>query len=165
MMVISTGNGVNGFMLDPVRNNPGTHFGDCIAKVFVVHVEQPMLLLVIIINFFLWQSIGEFVLTDPNMTIKERGKIYSLNEGYANLWDPAISEYVKGKKVSWRMCYTYKAGTLAMHGLDHSLLNAAEIQIWIMFFKLRFSSEIWICFLDWWIFLDIAVSNTWYLNL
>ncbi|XP_045122174.1 fructose-1,6-bisphosphatase 1-like [Portunus trituberculatus] len=60
MMVISTGNGVNGFMLDP--------------------------------------SIGEFVLTDPNMTIKERGKIYSLNEGYANLWDPAVSEYVKGKK-------------------------------------------------------------------
>ncbi|KAG0717500.1 Fructose-1,6-bisphosphatase 1 [Chionoecetes opilio] len=60
MMVISTGNGVNGFMLDP--------------------------------------SIGEFVLTDPSMTIKERGKIYSLNEGYANLWDPAVTEYVKGKK-------------------------------------------------------------------
>lgn len=60
MMVISTGNGVNGFMLDP--------------------------------------SIGEFVLTDPNMQIKEKGKIYSLNEGYANLWDPAISEYVQGKK-------------------------------------------------------------------
>nr|XP_045601472.1 fructose-1,6-bisphosphatase 1-like isoform X2 [Procambarus clarkii] len=60
MMVISTGNGVNGFMLDP--------------------------------------SIGEFVLTDPNMQIKEKGKIYSLNEGYANLWDPAVSEFVKGKK-------------------------------------------------------------------
>lgn len=60
MMVISTGNGVNGFMLDP--------------------------------------SIGEFVLTDPNMQIKEKGKIYSLNEGYANLWDPAVSEFVKGRK-------------------------------------------------------------------
>ncbi|XP_027236391.2 fructose-1,6-bisphosphatase 1 isoform X2 [Penaeus vannamei] len=60
MMVISTGNGVNGFMLDP--------------------------------------SIGEFVLTDPNMRVKEKGKIYSLNEGYANLWDPAVSEYVHGKK-------------------------------------------------------------------
>lgn len=34
------------------------------------------------------------------MTIKDKGKIYSLNEGYANLWDPAISEYVQGKKVS-----------------------------------------------------------------
>lgn len=60
MMVISTGNGVNGFMLDP--------------------------------------SIGEFVLTDPNMRIKDKGKIYSLNEGYANLWDPAVAEYVQGKK-------------------------------------------------------------------
>lgn len=60
MMVISTGQGVNGFMLDP--------------------------------------SIGEFVLTDPNMKVKEKGKIYSLNEGYANLWDPAVSEYVQGKK-------------------------------------------------------------------
>jgi len=60
MMVISTGQGVNGFMLDP--------------------------------------SIGEFILTDPDMKIKERGKIYSLNEGYANLWDPAVAEYVKGKK-------------------------------------------------------------------
>ncbi|KAF2354234.1 Fructose-1-6-bisphosphatase class 1 [Trinorchestia longiramus] len=60
MMVISIGNGVNGFMLDP--------------------------------------SIGEFVLTDPNMKIKEKGKIYSLNEGYANLWDAAVTEYVLGKK-------------------------------------------------------------------
>merc|ERR1711915_622469 len=60
MIVLSTGHGVNGFMLDP--------------------------------------SIGEFVLTDPNMRIKEKGKIYSLNEGYANLWDPAVKEYVTGKK-------------------------------------------------------------------
>jgi len=60
MMVISCGNGVNGFMLDP--------------------------------------SIGEFVLTDPDMRIKERGKIYSLNEGYANLWDPAVKEFVTKKK-------------------------------------------------------------------
>ncbi|XP_076046202.1 fructose-1,6-bisphosphatase isoform X2 [Oratosquilla oratoria] len=60
MMVLSTGNGVNGFMLDP--------------------------------------SIGEFVLTDPNMRVKDKGKIYSLNEGYANLWDPAVAEYVQGKK-------------------------------------------------------------------
>jgi len=60
MMVISTGNGVNGFMLDP--------------------------------------SIGEFVLTDPNMRVKDKGKIYSLNEGYANLWDPAVKEFVEGKK-------------------------------------------------------------------
>jgi len=60
MMVISTGDGVNGFMLDP--------------------------------------SVGEFVLTDPNMKIKPKGKIYSLNEGYATLWDPAVKEFVERKK-------------------------------------------------------------------
>jgi len=60
MVVLSTGNGVNGFMLDP--------------------------------------AIGEFILTDPDMKIKPRGKIYSLNEGYESLWDPATTEYVKSKK-------------------------------------------------------------------
>lgn len=60
MMVISIGNGVNGFMLNP--------------------------------------SIGEFILTDENLTIPSRGKIYSINEGYTHLWDDAIKEYVSNKK-------------------------------------------------------------------
>merc|ERR1712098_857803 len=60
MIVLSTGHGVNGFMLDP--------------------------------------SIGESVLTDPNMTLKPRGKIYSINEGYEEKWEAAIKEYVKSKK-------------------------------------------------------------------
>ena len=32
------------------------------------------------------------------MRIKPRGKIYSLNEGYANKWDDAVREYVNSKK-------------------------------------------------------------------
>merc|ERR1712098_289510 len=60
MIVLSTGHGVNGFMLDP--------------------------------------SIGEFVLTDPNMRCKPRGKIYSINEGYEEHWEEAVKEYVKSKK-------------------------------------------------------------------
>lgn len=60
MMVLSTGNGVNGFMLDP--------------------------------------SIGEFVLTESNMRIPSKGKIYSINEGYKYIWDEAIKEYVENKK-------------------------------------------------------------------
>jgi len=60
MMVLSTGHGVNGFMLDP--------------------------------------AIGEFVLTDPDMKVKPRGKIYSINEGYTNSWEQAIQEYVASKK-------------------------------------------------------------------
>ncbi|XP_063973868.1 fructose-1,6-bisphosphatase 1 [Diachasmimorpha longicaudata] len=43
-------------------------------------------------------AIGEFILTEKNMTIPKRGKIYSINEGYEGLWDPAIKEYVQSKK-------------------------------------------------------------------
>ncbi|XP_028313960.1 fructose-1,6-bisphosphatase 1-like [Gouania willdenowi] len=60
LIVLSTGNGVNGFMLDP--------------------------------------AIGEFILVDKNVRIKERGKIYSLNEGYAKYFDPAVTEYLQKKK-------------------------------------------------------------------
>ncbi|KAA8592497.1 hypothetical protein FQN60_017952 [Etheostoma spectabile] len=60
MMVISTGEGVNGFMLDP--------------------------------------AIGEFILVDRDVKIKKRGKIYSVNEGYAKYFDPAVTEYLEKKK-------------------------------------------------------------------
>lgn len=60
MMVLSIGNGVNGFMLDP--------------------------------------SIGEFILTDENLRVPNRGKIFSINEGYSYLWEDAVKEYVQDKK-------------------------------------------------------------------
>jgi len=47
--------------------------------------------------FFL-QSVGEFVLTERDLKIKPKGKIFSINEGYAKYWDPAIKEYVDRKK-------------------------------------------------------------------
>lgn len=51
------------------------------------------------VNGFMYDpSIGEFILTDPNMTIPQRGKIYSINEGYSHLWDSAVTEYVRQKK-------------------------------------------------------------------
>ncbi|XP_071964878.1 fructose-1,6-bisphosphatase 1-like [Antedon mediterranea] len=59
-MVISTGCGVNEFMLDP--------------------------------------AIGEFVLTDRSIMMKTRGKIFSINEGYAQYWDDATKEYIHSKK-------------------------------------------------------------------
>lgn len=43
-------------------------------------------------------SIGEFVLTDPNMRIPARGKIYSVNEGNESQFDEAVKEYIKEKK-------------------------------------------------------------------
>uniref|UniRef100_A0A8C9W9G7 Fructose-1,6-bisphosphatase 1 n=1 Tax=Scleropages formosus TaxID=113540 RepID=A0A8C9W9G7_SCLFO len=60
MLVLSTGQGVNCFMLDP--------------------------------------AIGEFILVDRDVKIKKKGKIYSINEGYAQYFDPAVNEYLENKK-------------------------------------------------------------------
>lgn len=60
MIVLSIGNGVNGFTYDP--------------------------------------SIGEFILTDLNMQIPHKGKIYSINEGYSYLWEDSIKKYIEAKK-------------------------------------------------------------------
>jgi len=49
-------------------------------------------------GFTLDPALGEFLLTHPNMKCKPRGKIYSLNEGYAKQWDKATAEYVNSKK-------------------------------------------------------------------
>lgn len=49
-------------------------------------------------GFTLDPAIGEFILSDPNMRIPARGKIYSINEGYTSLWEPAIIEYVNSRK-------------------------------------------------------------------
>ena len=44
------------------------------------------------------QSIGEFVLTDCDMKIKPRGKIYSINEGYYKYFDQETKDYVESVK-------------------------------------------------------------------
>ncbi|KAK9505998.1 hypothetical protein O3M35_008016 [Rhynocoris fuscipes] len=49
-------------------------------------------------TFTLDPEIGEFLLTDAHMKIPEKGNIYSINEGYTYLWDPAVTEYIAKKK-------------------------------------------------------------------
>ncbi|KAJ1218680.1 hypothetical protein NDU88_006257 [Pleurodeles waltl] len=49
-------------------------------------------------GFMLDPAIGEFLLVEKNMKIKKKGNIYSLNEGYAKFFDPAVTEYVNKKK-------------------------------------------------------------------
>lgn len=56
-LVISTGNGVNGFTLDP--------------------------------------SLGEFILTHPDIKVPKKGNIYSVNEGNAKNWDGPTAKYVE----------------------------------------------------------------------
>ncbi|XP_011782933.1 PREDICTED: fructose-1,6-bisphosphatase 1 [Colobus angolensis palliatus] len=46
----------------------------------------------------LLEAIGEFILVDKDVKIKKKGKIYSLNEGYAKDFDPAVTEYIQRKK-------------------------------------------------------------------
>lgn len=45
-----------------------------------------------------FQAIGEFILVDRDVKIRKKGKIYSLNEGYAQHFYPDVSEYVQKKK-------------------------------------------------------------------
>ena len=49
-------------------------------------------------DYFKLQAIGEFVLTERNMRIKPKGKIYSINEGYAKFWHDSVKEYINSKK-------------------------------------------------------------------
>jgi fructose-1,6-bisphosphatase I len=63
IMVFSTGQGVNGFTLDP--------------------------------------SIGEFLLSHPNIKTPERGKIYSINEGNYNYWDEPTKKYINYLKTGY----------------------------------------------------------------
>eukprot|EP00195_Chlamydomonas_chlamydogama_P010222 CAMPEP_0202889596 /NCGR_PEP_ID=MMETSP1392-20130828/177_1 /ASSEMBLY_ACC=CAM_ASM_000868 /TAXON_ID=225041 /ORGANISM="Chlamydomonas chlamydogama, Strain SAG 11-48b" /LENGTH=419 /DNA_ID=CAMNT_0049572963 /DNA_START=36 /DNA_END=1295 /DNA_ORIENTATION=- len=60
IMVLTIGNGVYGFTLDPL--------------------------------------VGEFVLTHRDVKIPEVGKIYSFNEGNADLWDKGVQDYMTSLK-------------------------------------------------------------------
>lgn len=46
-------------------------------------------------GFTLDPSVGEFLLSHPNIQIPEEGKIYSVNEGYWDFWDEATQEAVQ----------------------------------------------------------------------
>ncbi|KAK2579938.1 hypothetical protein KPH14_007618 [Odynerus spinipes] len=43
-------------------------------------------------------AIGEFILTERNMRVPEKGNIYSINEGNESTWGSTIKEYIRSKK-------------------------------------------------------------------
>lgn len=49
-------------------------------------------------GFTLDPSVGEFVLSRPDIKIPERGAIYSINEGYYNYWKKGTREYINHLK-------------------------------------------------------------------
>ncbi|MCB0345818.1 MAG: class 1 fructose-bisphosphatase [Bdellovibrionales bacterium] len=46
-------------------------------------------------GFTLYPTIGEFILTHPNMQIPEVGKIYSCNEAYFARWSKGVQQYLR----------------------------------------------------------------------
>ncbi|MCA9565580.1 MAG: class 1 fructose-bisphosphatase, partial [Myxococcales bacterium] len=46
-------------------------------------------------GFTLDPSVGEFLLSHPNIRIPEKGKIYSVNEGHSSAWDEGTRAYVE----------------------------------------------------------------------
>lgn len=48
------------------------------------------------VNGFTYEpTLGEYVLSHPDMTMPEEGKIYSINEGSANSFSSAVNDYLK----------------------------------------------------------------------
>jgi fructose-1,6-bisphosphatase I len=45
-------------------------------------------------GFTLDPSVGEFLLSHPNMRIPDRGKVYSINEGNSKYWDEGTKQFV-----------------------------------------------------------------------
>src|SRR5205814_5397504 len=45
-------------------------------------------------GFTLDPTVGEFLLSHPNITMPKRGKSYSINEGNAAFWDEGTERYV-----------------------------------------------------------------------
>ncbi|KAF2983001.1 hypothetical protein EK904_011662 [Melospiza melodia maxima] len=84
MLVLATSaGGVNCFMLDPGLT--GTVYKNCLTPGKSTKGA-------------IFKAIGEFILVERDVKIKKKGNIYSLNEGYAKYFDPAITEYLKKKK-------------------------------------------------------------------
>lgn len=98
MMVLSTGNGVNCFMLDPVSKTPLNPLWMLDWMIPWASSNLFCTELIDISLLFALQAIGEFILVDRDVKIKKRGKIYSLNEGYAKHFEPAVTEYLQKKK-------------------------------------------------------------------
>lgn len=78
---------------------PGRHM---IAGGYALYGSATMMVLALRtggVNGFMYDpSIGEFILTDPDIRIPERGNIYSINEGYTSQWEQHVRDYVESKK-------------------------------------------------------------------
>jgi fructose-1,6-bisphosphatase I len=71
---------------------------DQVAAGYVIYGSSVMLVYTTgqgVHGFTLDPTIGEFLLSHPNITIPKRGKIYSINEGYYRYFFDGIKKYIK----------------------------------------------------------------------
>lgn len=71
---------------------------DQVAAGYVLYGSSTMLVYTTgsgVNGFTLDPSIGEFLLSHPDIRTPERGAMYSINEGNYNSWDRGLKEYVK----------------------------------------------------------------------
>uniref|UniRef100_UPI0030CA4BF0 fructose-1,6-bisphosphatase 1 isoform 2 n=1 Tax=Mus musculus TaxID=10090 RepID=UPI0030CA4BF0 len=113
---------------------------DLVAAGYALYGSATMLVLAMdcgVNCFMLDPSIGEFIMVDRDVKMKKKGNIYSLNEGYAKDFDPAINEYLQRKKFPpLRLLYECnpiayvmeKAGGLATTG-DKDILDIVPTEI------------------------------------
>ena len=71
---------------------------DQVAAGYVIYGSSTMMVYTTgngVAGFTLDPSLGEFLLSHPNITIPERGKIYSCNEGNYRYWSEGVKKYIK----------------------------------------------------------------------
>ncbi|MCI0341905.1 MAG: class 1 fructose-bisphosphatase [Planctomycetales bacterium] len=84
--------GVNGTLEDCLQRGR-----DQAAAGYVIYGSSTMLVYTTgqgVHGFTLDPTIGEFLLSHPDIRCPNKGKIYSVNEGNWNTWDPAMRDYV-----------------------------------------------------------------------
>jgi fructose-1,6-bisphosphatase I len=72
-----------------------------VAAVYILYGTSTMLVYSTgsgVTGFTYDPSIGEFLLSHPDITIPKRGKIYSINEGYTCFWDANVRAYIEHLK-------------------------------------------------------------------
>lgn len=88
---------------DPNSRNPGTqedllqpgHLQRCAG--YVIYGSSTMLVFTTgrgVHGFTLDPSVGEFLLSHPDMTMPELGEVYSANEGNASYWSKEVQNYL-----------------------------------------------------------------------
>lgn len=92
-----------------VSNSPRGDSTDCIqpgykqvAAGYVLYGSSTMLVYTSgqgVFGFTLEPSIGEFLLSHPNIRIPRQGAYYSINEAYTHRWDESICRYISHAKL------------------------------------------------------------------